>query len=56
MTGDEKIGEIVDLITSYVIDLDPSPKMVLHEPYRSIKRRIEHEFKAELIAYYESKR
>ena len=44
----EKFAKLLILeCTNIVEDSDPSPKMILHEPYRSIVYRIEEHFGVE---------
>ena len=54
LTPKQEIGRIVDEITTHVIGMDPSPKMILHEPYVTIMHRIEGIFEEELGLYYET--
>ncbi len=54
MSRDEsmaEIGKVVDELLDKIIGMDPSPKMILHEPYRAILSRIGKEFEEELIAF-----
>lgn len=51
MASNQEIGKIVDELLDKLIDMDPSPKMILHDPYRTILYRIQEEFGEELIAY-----
>ena len=49
---DAAIGEIIDKVMDYIIGLDESPKMIVHEPYMSINNRISMAFEKELQAFY----
>jgi len=47
----ETIGEVANKVAEYALGLDPSPKMILHEPYREVWNRICLEFEKELRDY-----
>lgn len=38
------IHEVEEVIDNAVIDCDPSPKMILHEPYRTVRNKMSHTF------------